>query len=265
MATSTPLDVRGLPGRYQPRKIIADTPYGQVLEAIDRDCNTAVALKLLRADGTRADVARAMFRREVEALQGMSHAAIVQILDWFECDGDVLCIVLELIPGGRTLARLYEEVEIRRLPRPPLEWRVRMAACLAEAVLAAHRRGVIHRDIKPGNVLWNRDDDELKLADFGIDAVLPLTVRDPSGLTLRSFTHGRSPHLNSSCRRRPVHPPTFTRVRPWSPRCSSCASPTPRSSPTNSMLSSARRSPNSPTRECRPTISPTSPTRSAAR
>lgn len=62
-----------------------------------------------------------------------------------------------------------------------------MAARLAEAVIEAHRRGVIHRDIKPGNVLWNRDDDRLKLADFGIAAVLPLTVRDPSGMTLRSF------------------------------------------------------------------------------
>lgn len=181
------LDIPGLPSRYQPRKPIAVTPYGQVIEAIDRDCNTAVALKLLRADGTRADVARAMFRREIEALQGMSHAAIVQILDWFECEGDVLCIVLELIPGGRTLARLYEDVRIHRISPPPLEWRVRMAVCLADAVLAAHRRGVIHRDIKPGNVLWNRDDDALKLADFGIAAVLPLTVRDPSGMTLRSF------------------------------------------------------------------------------
>lgn len=181
------LDIPGLPGRYQPRKPIAVTPYGQVIEAIDRDCNTAVALKLLRADGTRADVARAMFRREIEALQGVSHAAIVQILDWFECEDDVLCIVLELIPGGRTLTRLYDDVRIHRISPPPLEWRVRMAVCLADAVLAAHRRGVIHRDIKPGNVLWNRDDDALKLADFGIAAVLPLTVRDPSGMTLRSF------------------------------------------------------------------------------
>lgn len=128
-----------------------------------------------------------MFRREIEALQGMSHAAIVQILDWFECEGDVLCIVLELIPGGRTLAQLYEDVRIHRISPPPLEWRVRMSVCLAAAVLAAHRRGVIHRDIKPGNVLWNRDDDTLKLADFGIAAVLPLTVRDPSGMTLRRF------------------------------------------------------------------------------
>jgi len=62
-----------------------------------------------------------------------------------------------------------------------------MAARLAEAVIEAHRRRVIHRDIKPGNVLWSREDDLLKLADFGIAAVLPLTVRDPSGMTLRSF------------------------------------------------------------------------------
>ena len=128
-----------------------------------------------------------MFRREVEALKGLSHYAIVQILDWFECGDRLLGIELELIPGGRTLSRLFEDVRIGRKARPTPEWRVRMAVHLADAVLEAHRRGVIHRDIKPANVLWNRDDDTLKLADFGIAAVLPLMVRDPSGMTLRSF------------------------------------------------------------------------------
>jgi len=180
-------DIPGLPDRFKLRKYLARTPHGEVVEAYNHDRQHAVALKVLRADGSRADIARTMFRREVEALKGLSHAAIVQILDSFECEDHLLVIELELIPGGLSLAKLLEEVRTGRRARPPMDWRVKTAERLAEAVSEAHRRDVIHRDIKPGNVLWNRDDDVLKLADFGIAAVLPLTVRDRSGLTLRSF------------------------------------------------------------------------------
>jgi AAA domain/Protein kinase domain len=180
-------NIPGLPDKFKPRKYLARTPYGEVVEAYNHERACAVALKLLRADGSHADVARAMFRREVEALKGLSHEAIVQILDSFECEENLLVIELELVPGGLSLSKLIEEVGINRRDRPSLEWRVRMAARLAEAVGEAHRRHVIHRDIKPGNVLWNRDEDSLKLADFGIAAFLPLTVREQPGITLRSF------------------------------------------------------------------------------
>lgn len=179
--------IPGLPDKFKPKRYLAPTPYGEVVEAFNHERACAVALKLLRADGSHAEVARAMFRREVEALKGLSHDAIVQILDSFECEENLLVIELELVPGGLSLSKLIDEVRISRRERPSLEWRVRMAVRLAEAVAEAHRRHVIHRDIKPGNVLWNRDEDSLKLADFGIAAVLPLTVREQPGITLRSF------------------------------------------------------------------------------
>lgn len=187
MRPPAPLEIPSLPSRFKPRKYLARTPYGEVVEAFNHDRGISVALKLLHADGTHADVARAMFRREVEALKGLSHDAIVQILDSFECEDNLLVIELELVPGGLSLRPLFEEVRTGRRARPTLEWRIRMAEKLAEAVSEAHRRHVIHRDIKPGNVLWNRDEDSLKLADFGIAAVLPLTVREQPGVTLRSF------------------------------------------------------------------------------
>jgi serine/threonine protein kinase len=77
---------------------------GNVVEAIDRDGGPiAVAIKLLRADGPGADIAGAMFRREVEALEGLNHEGIVRILDWFHDENGLLGIVLELVPGGHTL------------------------------------------------------------------------------------------------------------------------------------------------------------------
>lgn len=180
--------IAGMPAKYRVEGYLSRGGHADVVEALNLERgSTPVALKLLRAEGSRAEVARMMFRREVEALKGLRHDAIVQIIDSFEVDGGLLGIELELVPGGRSLATLLEEVRIGREGRPTCEWRVRMAARLLDALLVAHKRNVIHRDIKPGNVLWNRDEGVLKLADFGIAAVLSLTAHDPGGLTLRSF------------------------------------------------------------------------------
>jgi len=179
-----------LPTRYLARRYLARSPTGssEVIEATDTARSSEpVAIKLLRTVGPHADIARAMFRREVEALRDLEHVAVVRILDAFESDHGLLGIALELVPGGATLADLLEDVRVGRTSLPALAWRVGMATHLLDGLLAAHARGVIHRDLKPGNVLWCRDDDTLRLADFGIAAVLALTARDPSGPTLRSF------------------------------------------------------------------------------
>ena len=179
--------IAGLPDRYQVKRPIGQSTYATVYQAYNRDRDVEVALKILQAQGTQAGVAREMFRREVSALQGLKHPAIVQNFNSFECGDGLLVIELELIPGGKSLLDLFEQVRIEKVQRPSMQWRVQMDTALAAAVGEAHRRDVIHRDIKPGNVLWNKYDNELKLADFGIAAVLHLTVSDRSGMTLRSF------------------------------------------------------------------------------
>lgn len=186
--TVSPLRLPGLPSRYQLRNTIARGEASEVLEAIDHERGPMlVAIKFLKTHGPHADVARVMFRREVAALKGLSHSAIVKILDTFEVDERLCGIVLELVAGGATLATLLEEVRLGRRSKPELAWRMRMALSLLDATAEVHRRHVIHRDLKPGNVLWDRDEDQLKLADFGTAAVLSLTARDPSGPTLRAF------------------------------------------------------------------------------
>ncbi len=183
----TPPVIVGLPHRLAPVRYLHQGTFADVVEATDHDRGMSVALKILHAQGTQAPVARAMFRRETEALKGLSNDAIVQIVDSYEIGADRLCIELELVPGGRTLADLLDDVRTGKLAKPSLEWRLRTVHRLADAVVEAHRRNVIHRDLKPQNVLWSRDEDLLKLADFGIALVLPLTVREPRGATLRSF------------------------------------------------------------------------------
>lgn len=180
--------VPGLPERFKPLKHLHKSSHVEIVQAIDHDRGELeVALKLLRADGSHAEVTYAMFRRETEALKGLSHDGIVEIIDSFEVNKELLCIELELVSGGRTLAHLLEDVKTHRLAPPSMAWRLKTIDRLADAVSEAHRRDIIHRDLKPRNVLWNRDEDTLKLADFGIALVLALAVREPGGATLRNF------------------------------------------------------------------------------
>ena len=185
--SAAPPEVPRLPSHLKFVEVLAKTTYGFVVEAVNRDKNAAVAVKLLKTDGSHGDIPRLMFRRETEALTGLKHEGIVEIFGSFEDDDGVLGIELELVPQGLTLQKLLSEVGLGRLPPPSIDWRLRMATRLASAVSEAHRRTVIHRDLKPGNVLWNRDEESLKLADFGIAAVFPLTAREAGGATLRNF------------------------------------------------------------------------------
>ncbi len=120
---------------------------------------TDVAVKLLVPPPALARVARERMRREAEAVRGLSHANIVTLHDYFEEAGRSF-LVMEYVDG----MTLFERVRTRG----PLteEEAVAVALDLASALREAHRRGVLHRDIKPRNVLMDRAG-QVKLTDFG--------------------------------------------------------------------------------------------------
>ena len=118
-----------------------------------------VAIKFLRADLARDADVREAFEREARAAAQLSHPNVVAIYDTAEHDGQPF-IVMERL-DGRTLAD-----EIRRGPLAG-EQVHRIARQVLAALQAAHDAGVIHRDVKPGNVLLT-DLDDAKVADFGI-------------------------------------------------------------------------------------------------
>ena len=180
--------VAGLPSHFRLERRLHRGPNSEVWEAFNRRDATVVALKLLQASGQTSDVAEEMFIREVESLRGLHHEGIVKISDSFRTPTGLLGIELELVQGGRTLLDLVESVS-SGAEALDVAWRVNAALRLISAVAAAHRRDVIHRDIKPGNVLWCRDESPytLKLADFGIASVLPLLAQSATKTTLRSF------------------------------------------------------------------------------
>lgn len=175
-------------GRYEVVRILGQgqNEYSTVYEAYDTSKSRRVAIKCLPLGGPRSEIARSMFKKEVESLDGLEHPAIIQFLGRFE-DGDKLGVVLELIPGGRTLDALISDVRAGRTQPLPLEWCLEQLGQILAGIQAAHHRGVIHRDIKPSNVLHDSRTGDLKLVDFGVAQVLHHYTRGAPGKTLREF------------------------------------------------------------------------------
>src|SRR5918997_2815064 len=147
-------------GRYRVLKRLGSGGMAEVYCAEDQQLGRRVALKLLYRRFAEDDQFVERFRREASSAAGLQHAGIVGIFDRGEWDGTYY-IAMEFIEG-RTLKEIIRE----RGPAPP-EAAIDVALQILRAVRFAHRHGVIHRDIKPHNVLIDADG-RVKVTDFGI-------------------------------------------------------------------------------------------------
>jgi len=147
--------------RYDIVRPLGSGGMGEVYLARDRTLGRDVALKVLRSQyaGDRESAER--FKREATSAAGLSHPNIVQVYDLGDTEDGSSYIAMEYVPGGTLKDRIVEE--------GPLD--ARLAAGygyqVAEALGAAHAKGVVHRDIKPQNVLITASGGA-KVADFGI-------------------------------------------------------------------------------------------------
>jgi len=143
--------------RYAVVRELGRGAMGIVFEATDRLSQRPVALKVLSAtDVSPQRLER--FRREGEIVAALDHPGIVRVYSTTVFQGRP-CLVYELVPGARTLGDA--------LPRADQRTRVGWVAEVAEAVGHAHARGVVHRDLKPDNVLVGADG-RARVTDFGV-------------------------------------------------------------------------------------------------
>jgi serine/threonine-protein kinase len=149
-----------LGGRYRLVELIGQGGMATIFRATDLQLGRDVAVKLLRTEYLRDPDFSSRFRSEARAAASLSHPNIVGVHDYGE-DPSGPYIVMELV-DGEDLATVLRA----NGPLPPRQ-AARVAAAVARALAAAHAKGIVHRDVKPGNVLIGRDG-QVKVADFGI-------------------------------------------------------------------------------------------------
>ncbi len=133
---------------------------GQVYRVTDRKLGRDIALKLVPQDVLFANGVRERFRREVETLAGVCHPHIIRLFDYEELEDGNVFYTMELIEGDSLAARL----EKRKLS---IEKATEIVEQVAEALGAIHDLDIVHRDIKPDNILITRHG-MAKIADFGL-------------------------------------------------------------------------------------------------
>ena len=161
-----------LAGRYRLDQRKATGGYGEVWRAVDTLLRRTVAVKLLRAEISGDSDTQARFRGEARHAGSVNHENIAQIYDYCEPGPDQPAFLVMEYVDGPSLAEM--------LAAGPLEpvWVMDVVAQCAAGLQAAHQAGLVHRDIKPGNVLMT-EDGRVKLTDFGISHVagsVPVTA-----------------------------------------------------------------------------------------
>ena len=182
--SSIGLDVavgRMLDGRYRLLARIAEGGMATVYLARDERLHRDVAVKIMRADLARDETFIFRFQREARLAAGLSHPNVVAVHDFGEDEGDMF-LVMEYVEGPTLRERLADGAMTARQALAVLD-------PVLQALDAAHGAGLVHRDVKPENVLL-REDGVVKVADFGLArAVSSTTTTGASGVLLGTVSY----------------------------------------------------------------------------
>ena len=179
-------DERVLGGRYRLISRIADGGMATVYLALDERLGRRVAVKVLRPDLARDEGFVGRFHREAQLAAGLSHPNIVAVHDFHESSGrpdDDLYLVMEHVDGQTLRQKLLDDgaMTVREA--------VRVISAILAALDEAHRAGLVHRDVKPENVLV-REDGMVKVTDFGLArAVTSSTRTSTTGILMGTVSY----------------------------------------------------------------------------
>ena len=179
---------RVISGRYVVQAVVGTGGMAVVYRAFDQKKNRIVAIKVLRPEYESDEEFVRRFSREAEAASKVSHENIVNMLD-VGIDGDMRYIVMEYVDGQT----LKEMIRQRGTIHP--DTAIRMTIRILAAVDHAHRNGIVHRDIKPQNILVD-NQGRVKVADFGIarlKASQATRIEEGSGGSALGSVHYFSP------------------------------------------------------------------------
>lgn len=161
-------------------RILGRGGMGVVLEAFDSKLRRNVALKVLDPELADDEIAKQRFCREARAAASISHENVVAVHQVEKTsEGRVAYLVMQLISGDTLEQRLQREQKL------PIKEVVRIGMQAAHGLAAAHAQGLIHRDIKPGNILLEPPHDRVKLTDFGL-----ARIEEDVKLTRTGFVSG---------------------------------------------------------------------------
>src|SRR5660397_186087 len=144
---------RLIDGRYEVRERVAAGGMATVYLALDRRLERLVAVKVMHADlGSEAERQEfaSRFRREAKASARLTHPGMVRVYDQ-GTDGDISYLTMEYVDGENLRARLVHESTL------PVGEALSIVESVLDALSAAHRQGLVHRDVKPENVLIDED------------------------------------------------------------------------------------------------------------
>ena len=158
---------RNINGRYKIKELIGGGGMSNVYLAHDMILDRDIAIKMLRYDFSNEEELRRRFQREALSTTSLAHPSIVNIFDVGE-DGAIPYLVMEYVPG-----KTLKEYIIEHSPIAP-ERAVKIMKQLASALAHAHHNQIVHRDIKPQNILMD-EEGNVKISDFGIAMALSAT------------------------------------------------------------------------------------------
>lgn len=166
---SDPFVGRTIAKKFFVESVIGEGGMGVVYSAVDNQTKQRVAVKILREQFMNDDIAVKRFKHEAIAASRLSHPHIVSLHDYGETVDGYNYMVMEIIEG-KSLAKVVHERRSLSADRT-----VHIVTQVCDALEHAHERGVVHRDLKPGNILltsFEDDQDYVKLVDFGIATLM---------------------------------------------------------------------------------------------